>query len=70
MMKTAYLDVKLNLNDLSYMSYKKQNAKAIYNLYSSHQKNTTKQILNTINQLLNRWFSNKEKFSKTKHKYE
>ena len=39
MLTTDYLDVKLNLHDLSYMPYKKQNAKIMFvNKQSSHPK--------------------------------
>ena len=52
---TDFLDVKLNLNDISFMPYKKQNAKIMYvNKQSSHPKNIIKQIPNIINQRLNK----------------
>ena len=61
MMTTEYLDMKLNLYDLSYMPYKKQNAKSMYiNKCSSHTKNIIKQIPNIINQRLNKRPSNEE----------
>ena len=71
MVITDYLDVKLNLYDLSYMPYKKQNAKIMYiNKNSSHPKNIIKQIPNIINQRLNKRSSNEENFLKTKQDYE
>ena len=71
MVITDYLDVKLNLCDLSYMPYKKQNAKVMYfNKNSSHPKNIIKQIPNIINQRLNKRSSNEENFLKTKQDYE
>ena len=40
LMITDFLDVKLNLNDISLMPFKKQNAKIMYvNKQSSHPKN-------------------------------
>ena len=53
MMTTDYLDVKLNLNNLSYMPYKKQNTKIMYiNKCSNHPINILKQKPNIINQCL------------------
>ena len=47
---TDFLNVKLNLNDISFM----QKAKIMYNnIQSSHRKNIKKQIQNIINQGLN-----------------
>ena len=52
---TDFLDVKLNLNDSSFMPYKKQNAKIMYvNKQSIHHKNIIKEIPNIINQRLNK----------------
>ena len=71
MLTTDFLDVKLNLSDLSYMPYKKKNAKIMYiNKCSSHPKNIIKQIPNIINQRLNKRSSNEENFLKTKKDYE
>ena len=71
MLMTDYLDVKLNLYDLSYMPYKKKNAKIMYtNKCSSHPKNIINQIAKIINQRLNKRSSNEEKCLKTKHDYE
>ena len=70
MLTTDFLDVKLNLSDLSYMPYKKKNAKIMYiNKCSSHPKNIIKQIPN-INQRLNKRSGNEENFLKTKNDYE
>ena len=64
---TDFLDVKLNLNDISFMPYRKQNAKIMYvNKQSSHPKNIIKQIPNIINQRLNKRSSKEENFLKTK----
>ena len=63
---TDFLDVKLNLNDISFMPYRKQNAKIMYvNKQSSHPKNIIKQIPNIINQRLNKRSSKEENFLKT-----
>ena len=60
---TDFLDVKLNLNDISLMPFKKQNAKIMYvNKQSSHPKNIIKQIPNIINQCLNKRSSKEENF--------
>ena len=68
---TDFLDVKLNLNDISFMPYRKQNAKIMYvNKQSSHPKNIIKQIPNIINQRLNKRSSKEENFLKTKDEYE
>ena len=67
---TDFLDVKLNLNDISFMPYKKQNAKIMYvNKQSSHPKNNIKQIPNIINQHLKK-SSKEEHFLKIKDEYE
>ena len=48
---TDFLDVKLYLNGISFMPYKRKNAKIMYvNKQSSHRKNIIKQIPNIINQ--------------------
>ena len=71
MLTTDYLDVKLNLYDLSYMPYKNQNAKIMYiNKCSSHPKNIINQIPKIINKRLNKRSSNEENFLKTKQDYE
>merc|ERR1712240_404487 len=68
---TDFLDVKLNLSDLSYMPYKKKNAKIMYiNKCSSHPKNIIKQIPKIINQRLNKRSSKEEHFLKIKDEYE
>ena len=68
---TDFLDVKLNLNDLSYMPYKKPNAKIMYvNKNSSHPKTIIKQIPNIINERLNKRSSKEENFLKIKDEYE
>ena len=70
-MTADYLDVKLNINNFSYMPHKKQNAKIMcINKFSSHPKNIIKQILNIFNQCLNKRLSNAENFLNTKQKYE
>ena len=64
---TDFLDVKLILNDLSYMPYKKLNAKIMYvNENSSLPKTVLKQIPNIIN----RRSSKKEKLLEIKTEYE
>ena len=71
MLTTDYLDVKLNLYDLSYMPYKKKNGKIMHiNKCSSHPKNITNQIPKIINQRLNKRSNNEENFLKTKQDYE
>ena len=71
MVITDFLDVKLNLNDLSYMPYKKPNAKIMYvNKNSSHPKTIIKQIPNIINERLNKRSSKEENFLKIKDEYE
>ena len=68
MLTTDFLDVKLNLSDLSYILYKKQNVKVMFvNKCSSHPKNIIKQILNIINQRFYKRSSNKKNFLKTKN---
>ena len=71
LMITDFLDVKLNLNDISLMPFKKQNAKIMYvNKQSSHPKNIIKQIPNIINQCLNKRSSKEENFFTIKDEYE
>ena len=68
---TGFRDVKLNLNDLLYMPYKKPNAKIMYvNKTSSHPKTILKEIPNIINKLLNKRSSKKENFLEIKNEYE
>ena len=70
-MITDFLDVKLKLNDISFMPYKKQYEKVIYvNKQSSHPKNIIKQIPNIIGQRLNKRSSTEDNFLKIKDKYE
>ena len=67
MLTTDFLDVKLNLSDLYYMHYKKQNAKIMYiNKCSSHQKSTIKQIPNIINHRSNKRSKKRRKLFKDK----
>ena len=71
LMITDFLDVKLNLNDISLMPFKKQNAKIMYvNKQSSHPKNIIKQIPNIINQCLNKRSSKEENIFTIKDEYE
>ena len=67
LMITHYLNVELNLNDISYMPYRKQNSNIMYiNKNSSHPKNLIKQIPNIINDRLNKRSSTEENFLKVK----
>ena len=60
---TNSLDVKLNLNDHSYMPYKKPKANFMYvNKSSRHPKIILKQISNIINERLNNRSSKEENF--------
>ena len=73
LMITDFLDVELNLNDISYMLYRKQNSNIIYiNKSSSHSyiKNIIKQIPNINNDRLNKRSSAEENFLKVKSDYE
>ena len=66
-----FLDVELNINDISYMPYRKQNSNIMYiNKNSSHPKNVIKQIPNIINDRLNKRSSTEENFLKVKSDYE
>ena len=66
-MITDFLDMGLNLNDISYMPYRKQNSYIMYiNKNSSHPKNIIKQIPNIINDRLNKRSSTEENFLKLK----
>ena len=54
LMITGFLDVELNLNDISNTPYRKQNSNIIYiNINSSYPKNIIKQIPNIIKTLIN-----------------
>ena len=65
-----FLDMELNLNDISYMPYKKQNSSIVYiNQHSSHPKNLIKQIQNIINDCLNNRSSKEENVLKVKQDY-
>ena len=60
---TDFVGVKFNVNDLSYMPYKKPNVKIAYvNKNSSHPKTITKQILNIIKERLNKRLSKEKNF--------
>ena len=70
-MITEFLDVELNLNDISYKPYRKPNSNIMYiNKNSSHPKNIIKQIPNIINDRLNKRSSTQENFLKVKSDYE
>ena len=67
-MITDFLDVDLNLNDIS---YRKLNSNIMYiNKNSSHPKNIIKQIPNIINDRLNKISTTDENFLKVKSDYE
>ena len=71
LMITDFLDVELNLNDISYKPYRKPNSNIMYiNKNSSHPKNIIKQIPNIINDRLNKRSSTQENFLKVKSDYE
>ena len=70
-MITDFLYVELNLNDISYTPYRKQNSNIMYiNRNSSQPKNIIKQIPNIINDRLNKRSSTEENFLKVKRNYE
>ena len=68
---TDFLDVKFNLNGLSYIPYKKPYAKTMYvNKTSIHPKTILKQFSNIINECLNKRSSKEENFLEIKNEYE
>ena len=70
-MITDFLGMELNLNDISYMLYTKQNTNIMnINKISSHPKNIIKQTPSIINDRLNKTSSTEESFLKVKSDYE
>ena len=68
---TDFLDVKLNLNDISFMPNKKQNAKVMYVTNNQAIPKISKKLIpNIINQRLNKRSSKEENFLKIKDEYE